>query len=145
MATRKGTDGKVGLERPYLRDAFAYEFTDDPARGHWRRLADLPYPVAGSPSPAVYFDQQDRIFVLGGLIGDDENIPPDDYPPFPRHVTAYAIGLDRWTEWSEPLPASCARGDAAVIPWHGGWVMPAGETLPGKRSAEVDFLWLSPR
>ena len=130
-------------QRPYLRDAFVYYYDVDPAAGTWRQLTDLPHPVAAAPSPAPYFAAERRIAILGGLVGDDEGIPLDNYPPFPRRVTTFDSTSDTWHVFNDALPQEQARVSVPLIQWRDGWILPAGETLPAQRSIRVDYLQTS--
>jgi SSS family transporter len=119
-------DGKVS--RSYLRDAWRYT----PGNG-WRRVADLPNPVAAAPSPAPATGQSHFLVISG----DDASllaIPPAQRSGFPARVVAYHTITNTWTPLGEtPAP----RVTAPAVPWAGGFVIPSGEMRPGVRSPEV--------
>ena len=114
-------------QRRYLRDALRY----DP-RGGWRRVADLPYPLAAAPSPAPA--DQHGFYVPGGDDGTQLATPPDQHHGFRRDILRYDAGKDRWAVAGE-LPA--ARVTTPCVIWNGAWVVPTGEDRPAVRSPEV--------
>lgn len=114
--------------RTYLRDAWSYS----PGRG-WRRLADMPKPSVGAPSPAP---SAGSLFIVVG--GDDGSLvgfkPPEKHPGFPGTIMEYDAKRDLWSiRGTAPAP----RATAPVVPWDGGFVIPSGEMRPGVRSPEV--------
>ncbi len=119
-------NGKVA--RVYLRDAWSYR----PGAG-WKRLADLPKPVAAAPSPAPAGLHEFHV-----LAGDDGSLagfqPVEKHPGFPDSHLTYDTRRDEWRV-SGRVPAPRATLPSAL--WRGRWVMPSGEVRPGVRSPEV--------
>lgn len=117
--------GKVS--RRYLKDAWRY----DPSGG-WKRLTDLPYPLAASPSPTA--QTPGNIFIIGGDDGSGVNIPPENRGAFSSRVLVYDIHKNSWREDGE-IPSPCVT--TPLVPWENGWAMPCGEIRPGVRSPGV--------
>ncbi|HEX3716976.1 MAG TPA: galactose oxidase [Verrucomicrobiae bacterium] len=123
---RAGPDGKA--VREYLRDG--YRFT--PGSG-WKRLTDLPRPVAAAPSPAPSAGR--FLFVLTGDDGTKVDfLPLTEHPGFPRDVLAFDTQNNTWSEDGE-TPFS--RATAPVAPWRGQFVVLNGEVRPRERTPEV--------
>ena len=116
------------IARTWLRDAWSYR----PGAG-WKRLADLPKPLAAAPSPAPFVNGK---FLL--LAGDDGSLagftPIEKHPGFPRTILAYDPARDRWSEAGE-VPA--ARATVPCVGWRGAFIIPSGEVRPGVRSPEI--------
>ena len=124
-------DGK--MRRVYLREAWCFQ------NNAWRRLADLPNPVAAAPSPAPVIDK--RVLLIAGDDGSRTDFQPiAKHPGFPPRILAYQIEQDAWSQLGEtPAP----RATLPVVQWDRMFVLPGGEVRPGYRSPEV---WaLSPR
>lgn len=122
-----GADLERGAERRYRKDAYCY----DPAAG-WKRLADLPHPVAAAPSPAP--TDATGFSVLGGDDGTQVGVAPDRHRGFVRTILRYDAKAGKWTAAGE-LPA--ARVTVPCVVWDRTWVVPGGEVRPGVRSPEV--------
>ena len=126
--------GKLGTrQRRTLSDAYRYG-----PDGTWARIADLPRPASGAPSPAPVLDGSE-LLVLGG--DDGANVLKvrslrEDHPGFRRDILAYDPAANRWRVCGE-LPQSLIHTPA--VPWNGGVVVPGGEDRPGSRSSTV--LW----
>lgn len=121
-------DAAGRLTRVYLREAWGYR----PDAG-WTRLADLPAPVAGAPSPAPVVG--DRVLVLAGDDGSRAGFEPRDrHPGFVPRLLTYDAAHDRWST-SDDVPAP--RATAPCVSWQGAFVIPSGEVRPGVRSPEV--------
>ena len=130
-AALEQSDGHAA--RTYLRDAWSYS----PGHG-WRRLADMPKPSVGAPSPAPVAGS---LFLVAG--GDDGSLvgfrPHEHHPGFPGTIMEYDAKRDLWSiRGTAPAP----RATAPVVPWDGGFVIPSGEVRPGVRSPEVWALHL---
>jgi N-acetylneuraminic acid mutarotase len=125
-AALEPTNGTVA--RAYLRDAWRYQ----PGTG-WKRLADLPKPSVGAPTPAPI--RGSEFFIIGGDDGSLVGFQPiEKHPGFAKTMLSYNVRTDLW-RISGGVPAP-----RAVLPtafWQGRWVMPNGEARPGVRSPEV--------
>lgn len=117
---------------PYLRDAYRYAPHGDMA-GRWEKLADLPQPLAASPSPA-FVGPQDTLTIFGGVDGAIEAITDrGSIRSLPGQILTYHIADNRWTRDGE-MPAAEVRVNAPTVPWQGGWVIVGGERLPARRT-----------
>lgn len=126
-----GVDLVVGaggsLERRYLKDAYRY----DPREG-WRRIADLPEPVAAAPSPAPADDR--GFWILGGDDGAQVGVAPDAHRGFGRNILRYDTQTGAWSNAGK-VPAP--RETVPSVRWNTAWVVPGGEMRPGLRSPDV--------
>jgi N-acetylneuraminic acid mutarotase len=119
-------EGRV--ERRYLKDGHRYT----PGTG-WKRIADLPFPLAAAPAPAPRDAR--GFYALGGDDGSRVGfMPPEKHPGFRKTVLRYDIRQDRWQEVGT-LPV--ARVTVPCVTWNGTWIVPSGESRPGVRSPEV--------
>jgi len=138
MAFEADAAGKAKLIVPYLQDAYAYTPGAAGEAGRWRRLADLPEPVAAAPNFAATLGAS-RIAVCGGIAGVSYTDVPDDvYTPFPRLVSVYDLDADRWHVTQE-LAEDASRVTAPGCHWAGGYVIVAGERKARHRSPYVYF------
>jgi N-acetylneuraminic acid mutarotase len=126
VALEPNADGKIA--RRYLRDAWSFR-----ADQGWKRLAELPKPLAAAPSPAPVIDG--RIVLLAGDDGSRAGFqPPEKHPGFPGAILSYDPTLDRWSEAGEtPAP----RATVPCVGWRGELIIPSGEVRPGVRSPEI--------
>lgn len=122
-----GADGKP--VRTYLRDAYAYRDT-----GGWKRIADLPFPLAASPSPAATVNG--KLIVFGG--DDAPSADPKSHKGFRDEMLEYDPATDKWSIIGR-VPAP--RVTAPVVFWNGGYVIVSGEIRRGVRSREV-WMWM---
>jgi N-acetylneuraminic acid mutarotase len=120
-----GKDEKV--ERRYLSDAYRYT----PSKG-WKRVADLPRPVAAAPSPAP--SDASGFYVLGGDDGSQVGLAPDKHHGFGKKVLRYDTKTTKWVEHGE---LSAPRVTVPVVVWNYAWVVASGEVRPGVRSPDV--------
>ena len=141
LAVAAGFDGKFWLaggadlvpaaggvvERRYLKDAYCY----DPA-ARWKRVVDLPNPVAAAPSPAP--GDTSGFYVLGGDDGSQVGVAPDRHRGFAKTILRYDAKADKWAPAGE-MPA--ARVTVPCVLWGEVWVVPGGEVRPRVRSPEV--------
>lgn len=116
------------VPRVYLCDAWSFQ----PGRG-WKRIADLPKPAVGAPSPAPALDSQ--FLVVGGDDGSLAGFQPvENHPGFPNLILLYDARQNTWrTNGATPAP----RATTPVVRWHDRFVMPSGELRPGVRSPQV--------
>jgi hypothetical protein len=97
-------------------------------------MADLPHPLAASPSIVVPVGKW-GFAVLGGDDGSKYGFQPvEKHPGFSREILVYDMATDRWTSGGE-LPRS--RVTAAAVMWGDEVVIISGEIRPGVRSPEV--------
>ncbi|MDR3692279.1 MAG: hypothetical protein P4L46_23050 [Fimbriimonas sp.] len=121
------TDGKGGVKRHYLNDAYRY----DPKRG-WRRLADMPIDLAASPSPVLSVG--DDLVLLGGDDGSQVGVSHEKHTGFSPMELHYRPPTNSWV-LSGTLPVR--RATAPVVRMGSRWVLVGGERQPGIRSPEV--------
>lgn len=114
-------------ERKYLKDAYRY----DPGKG-WKRVADLPRPVAAAPSPAPTNDS--GFYILGGDDGSQVGVAPDKHRGFNKTVLRYDLKTDKWVQTGE---FASPRVTVPCVAWGKSWVLPSGEARPGVRSPDV--------
>ena len=119
--------GAKGVEREFLSDCHAFTLGKE-----WRRLAALPRPVAGAPSPCPVFD--DRILVLGGDDGKQSGkVEASKHAGYPKSVLSYDKAADVWTDAGEGSAGVLSTGCAK---WSGGYAVTNGESRPFERTAE---------
>lgn len=128
-----GADGKA--VRTYLRDAYLY----DPAKG-WKRLADLPHPVAAAPSPIATAGT--KAFIVSGDDGSRTALIGPQHPGFKQEVLVYDLQSDTWITAKAEAPIS--RATAPTAEWNGRWIVASGEKRPGFRSNEVWSVEIAP-
>lgn len=121
-----GADGQP--VRTYLKDAYAYNSV-----GGWKRIADLPFPLAASPSPAATVNG--KLIIFGG--DDAPSADPKTHKGFRDEMLEYDPATDKWTIIGH-MPAP--RATAPVVLWNGGYVIVSGEVRRGVRSREV-WMW----
>src|SRR5690606_14492974 len=113
------SDGAGGISYDFLTDAYRYR----PGEG-WKRLADLPWPVAAAPSPAIPLGPS-HLMVLGGndgsLVGRTEELG-DRHPGFRREALLYHTTTDTWVR-GDSLPA--AHVNTPTVAWGGRTVIPS--------------------
>ncbi len=136
LAVAAGFDGSFWLvggvdlvagKRHYLSDAYRYT----PGVG-WKRVADLPRPVAAAPSPAP--SDASGFSLLGGDDGSQVGVAPNAHRGFGKHVLRYDAKQGTWADAGEfPAP----RVTVPIVRWGQLWVVPSGEARPGIRSPEV--------
>jgi N-acetylneuraminate epimerase len=120
-----GKDGNV--VRRYLSDAHRYT----PGSG-WKRVADLPAPVAAAPSPAPV--DASGYYLLGGDDGTQVGVAPDKHRGFGKQVLRYDLKTAKWVDAGE---LSAPRVTVPLVAWGKAWVVPSGEMRPGIRSPDV--------
>ena len=120
-----GEDEKI--ERRYLKDAYRH----DPRDG-WKRIADLPAPLAAAPAPAP--TDATGFFILGGDDGSQVGAAPSAHRGFSKRILHYDPTSDQWTEAGA---TAAPRVTVPCVIWNKAWVVPSGEARPGVRSPEV--------
>ena len=115
------------IQRTYLKDG--YRFRSDQG---WKQIADLPWPLAASPSPAPV--HAGGFFVLGGDDGVKSGCAFDQHSGFNSHILRFDLASEHWVDagtWSFPSVTTCSvrLGDR--------WIIPGGEIRPGVRSPKV--------
>jgi len=121
-----GKDDKVA--RRYLTDAYRFSPKDG-----WQRIADLPAPAAGAPTPAMAYGQS-HIMIFGGDDGANSSRVwelKDEHPGFSRDMLAYHTITDTWAKMGT-LPA--AHVTTAAVRWGDSVIIPSGEIRPGTRT-----------
>ena len=118
-------DGKA--ERRYLKDAYRY----DPKSG-WKRIADLPTPLAAATSPAPF--DKSGVHILGGDDGLQAGVAPDRHRGFRKTILRYMASHDRWAEAGE-FPAASVT--VPCVRWGETWIVSSGEIRPGIRTPAV--------
>ncbi len=125
VSLRAGANGAP--EREYLRDCHAFRLGQE-----WRRLADLPRPVAAAATPCPVVGP-----IVALISGDDGSkagkFKPAEHPGFDKGILTYDMAADSWAESGE---APVARVTLPCAKWNGGFVLVNGEVGPGRRSAE---------
>lgn len=142
-----GVHQPAGEARHYLKDCWEYT----PLTGSWKKIADLPHPLAAAPTPA-YAAGQSHLLLFGGDDGGNAakvNDLKDGHPGFRQEVLAYNIITDAWSVTGK-MPVQ-KNTDAALNPhasvyapvttplviWHDQIVLPGGEARPAVRSRHV--------
>lgn len=133
--------------RSYLADAYAFE----PSRRGWSRLADLPFPLAGAPSPAATDGARSRLLIFGGDSGEYAARAAklgDAHPGFNRTILSYRFRENAWRVVGEiPMPSvkdparpngePWAPVTTPLVEWQNRIVLPSGEVRPGVRTPRV--------
>ncbi len=115
--------------RQYLRSAYILDLLNM----RWLRIADLPFAIAASPSPAATVNG--KIVVFGG--DDAPSADPKTHKGFRDEMLEYNPALNEWSIIGHmPEP----RATAPVVFWNGGYVIVSGEVRRGVRSPEV-WMW----
>lgn len=127
VALTAGPEGKP--QRSYLNDAWCFDFTTG-----WRKLVDMPYPVAAAPSP-LPVSRGGQVALVSGDDGTRGHLIGPTHPGFRREVLVYDFVRNRWDAASGEAPLS--RATAPVTEWQGRWVIASGEARPGCRSNEM--------
>jgi N-acetylneuraminic acid mutarotase len=116
---------------PYLRDAYRFSL----ASGRWEKLADVPRPIAGAPSPAAV--QETRIFIVGGVDGAIESIADrSSISSLPDDVVAYDLVTGTWTAGGT-LQNTLSRVNAPTVSYGREYLIIGGEHLPARRTNRV--------
>jgi len=114
-------------KRKYLQDAYCFHRSTG-----WKRLPDVPEPLAAAPSPAPVI--QSTLYLFGGDNGAQVNAAPTVHTGFSKRVLTFDLQKQRW-QFSSDLPAP--RVTVPCVSWENSWIVPSGEMRPGIRSPEV--------
>ncbi|MGA0133035.1 MAG: hypothetical protein ACO3ND_01595 [Opitutales bacterium] len=116
-----------GVEREHLADCHAFTLGKE-----WRRIAPLPRPCAGAPSPCPVLG--DRVLLVGGDDGSlAGKVEASRHPGYSKAVLAYSRTADAWSEEGE---GSCGLLSTGCARWGGGFAVTNGEARPFVRSPE---------
>ncbi len=122
-------DSTPAPRRKYLKDGWRWN-----AKIGWTRIADLPTPLAASPTPCPSV-AVDCFLVAGGDDGSRLDFQPvSEHPGFSNQILVYHASTDRWVEAGA---IDTPRVTTGFVPWNGKFVIPSGEVRPGVRSPEV--------
>ncbi len=139
--------GDSTLRRSYLKDCWEYT----PSSGGWKRIQDMPNPVAAAPTPA-YNAGQSHLMLFGGDDGKNAaNVATlkDEHPGFSSDILAYNTITDIWSVTGK-IPVN-RKEDAASAPhnsvyapvttplvvWNNDVVLAGGEVRPAVRTNRV--------
>lgn len=132
--------------REYLSDAYRYT----PGEG-WRRISDLPAPVAAAPTPA-YMDENQELLVFGGDDGSlatHNNQLQDRHPGFTTAIRAYDPATGEWRmagkvftdrqpdPEQQPNASTWAPVTTPLVVWNDAIILPSGEVRPGVRTNRI--------
>ena len=129
------TDLHGEINRTYLRDVYRF----DPAAksgSAWKRLSDLPKPLAASQGVAV---GNSKILLISGSSGLHVYKPVDKRPLFSTDVMEYDTVEDKYS-YAGNMPLGVVTTTATIF--DGDVVVPSGEIRPGIRTPLVQRLEL---
>ena len=129
-------DANDEVRRKYLTDGYRFTPGKGKVQGRWKKIADVPIPVTGAPTPAVSAGQS-HVIVLGGDHGkyaEQTFTLMDRHPGFSRDILAYHTITDTWRKIGT-LPAGHVT--ATAVGWDDRIVIPSGEIRPGTRSPKI--------
>lgn len=134
-------------QREYLKDAWQY----GPGTA-WKRIADLPYPLAAAPSPAYADERFSHLYLPGGDDGSNafrNNELKDAHPGFRNEILAYNTASGSWSvagtipvdkkpdAETNPHGSVYAPVTTPLVIWEGKLVIAGGEARPAVRSNRV--------
>lgn len=120
--------GKV--KRRYLNDAYVLE----PKKG-WRRLADIPEPLAASATPTPSW--KGKLYLVGGDNGSQVGKFSTEHTGFSNKIWCFDTMTETWTQdGNTPAP----RVTLPLVQSNSEVYFLSGEKTPGVRSAE-NWLW----
>lgn len=132
-------NGGIDWKIPYLRDGYRYVSAADRTTGRWKQISELPIATAAAPSPAIAVDES-HLALLGGLEGKEQY----PIPGFSRRVQVYNTTTNTWTTQLE-MPGNTSCVTAPTAHWRSGAIVFGGESAPGERSSQVQYIYSSPR
>lgn len=118
------------VKRRYLKDAYVLE----PKKG-WRRLADIPEPLAASATPMPIW--KGKLFLVGGDDGSQVGKFSTEHKGFSTNIWCFDTKSETWSLVGKTpaprvtLPSVQLKSDVYFL---------SGEKTPGVRSAE-NWLW----
>jgi N-acetylneuraminic acid mutarotase len=134
------------LERQYLKDCWKFNVKEG-----WKRLADLPYPLAATPSPAYSADNR-RLLLFGGddgaLASKVANLK-DAHPGFRNEILGFNTITGGWVEMGKmptvikkdaeqnPNGSIYAPVTTSLVIWNRQVIIPGGEVRPAVRTNKV--------
>ncbi len=121
--------GVKGPEREYLQDGYAFRLGSK----EWRKIADLPHPVAAAATPCPVVGP-----IVALISGDDGSLvgkfEPAKHPGFSKGILTYDTQFNAWATSGE---APVGRVTLPCAKWNGGFVILNGESSPGVRSPQA--------
>lgn len=135
------------VEREYLKDCWEYN-----EKQGWKKIADLPYTLAATPSPAYNTDQSQLLLLFGGDDGLNAlkiTELKDTHPGFRNEILSYNTITNSWSVAGK-IPVD-KKADSAANPhnslyapvttplviWNNNVVIAGGEARPAVRSNKV--------
>lgn len=100
----------------------------------WKRKHDLPSVVMAGTGAAA---GQSHIIIFGGADGSLINRASelkDRHPGFPKKAWIYHTITDTWTG-AGPTPVN--QVTTRAVPWNDGYIIPAGEVRPRRRTPDI--------
>lgn len=129
------TDVHGEINRTYLRDVYRFDPAAKPGSA-WKRLSDLPKPLAASQGLAI---GDSKILLISGSSGLHVYKPVDIRPLFSTDVMAYDTVENKFSYAGE-IPLGIVTTTATIF--DGDIVVPSGEIRPGIRTPLVQRLEL---
>ena len=134
------------LQRKYLKDCWEYN-----EQHGWRKIADLPYTLAATPSPA-YNTGQSKLLLFGGDDGLNAlkiSELKDTHPGFRNDILSYNTITNSWSvagiipinkkadSVANPHNSLYAPVTTPLVIWNNNIVIAGGEARPAVRSNRV--------
>jgi solute:Na+ symporter, SSS family len=138
--------GDSTTHREYLKDCWQYH----PGKG-WKRIADLPHPLAAAPTPA-YTAGQSHLLLFGGDDGAKASAVAelkDAHPGFRNEILGYNTLTDAWSVMgtmpvdqkpdavNNPHGSVYAPVTTPLVVWQNNIVLAGGEARPAVRTNKV--------
>lgn len=139
-------EGDSLVHRRYLQDGFVF----NTGKG-WRKIKELPHPVAAAPIPA-YTNAHQQLFIFGGDDGsraEQNAVLKDKHPGFRTETLMYDARKDEWTipgkvftdrqpdPENNPGASTWAPVTTPLVLWNNQIIIPQGEARPGVRTNRV--------